>query len=343
MNAMSVVLFSPAPHPERQALLSALEAGLGSVALVTTARQAMEAWNASPRSLLLLDLRGGGSDALEGARAVHQACPRARSLSLLPEALRGAPETDAVMRPPIYLEEVVRWCSRAALGPLAEEILADISAGLRHEIGNPLTSLFLQIELLKADPTLETVLDQISLIEESARRIETVVEDVASGAQRSLVRAEELSLGDLLEQTKTRLAQRSPKLMKRMDVTCEDAELHVDGVLLSQALADLWEYLLRAGEGAEPLSIEAGRTAGGSLRIRHRALTPRLPEDAAGRLFTPLWARQALGLPEGISLTTARNAFRRHGGDLRSRQDGERLLVEAFIPATHQSSLEFGA
>lgn len=341
MNAMSVVLFLSSPHPEQRALLSALEAGVGPVHVAHTPEEAIEAWAAAPRSSLLLDLRGGDPRSLQAAQAVRRACPRARTLSLLPKGLRGGPETDAVLRPPIYLDEVVRWCTRTALAPLAEEILADMAAGLSHEIGNPLTSLFLQIELLKADPSLDTVAEHLDLIEESARRIQSVVEDVARAAVRQPVQVDDIRLDDFLTQTAGCLSERLPELMERVDITCDDTEMHVDGGLLAKALADVWEYLLSAGEEHDRLAVDAASTPSGSLRVRHRARASRLPPDAAGRLFTPLWARQALGLPEGISLTTARNAFRRHGGDLRARSDGDQLVVEAVLPGSSQSSLEF--
>ncbi len=342
MNAMSVVLFAPASHPERTPLRAALEAGYGPTLLATTVEEAVTAWRSARRSLVILDLRGADDGALAAAHEVHRACRRARSLSLLPRELRGAPGTDAVLRPPIYLDEVVRWCRAAALGPLAEEILEDLSAGLSHEIGNPLTSLFLQIELLKADPGLDTVSEHLDLIEESARRIQTVVQDVARAAGRQPVRADATRLDDLLRHATEALAERSPELTERLDVTCEDADMRVDRGLLAGALSDLWAYLLHAGDASDRLMVHAARSPDGAVRIRHRAAASRLPPDAAGRLFTPLWARQALGLPEGISLTSARNAFRRHGGELRARTDGDGLLVEASLPAASQSSLEFG-
>jgi hypothetical protein len=59
---------------------------------------------------------------------------------------------------------------------------------------------------------------------------------------------------------------------------------------------------------------------------------PRLPLGCADRLFIPLWARQALGLPAGLSLSSARATFLRHGGELRAHGRGDRLTVEGLLP-----------
>ena len=75
-----------------------------------------------------------------------------------------------------------------------------------------------------------------------------------------------------------------------------------------------------------------------------QASVPKLPTDAAGRLFTPLWARQALGLSAGLSLTSARNAFLRHRGRATKafhlpgtidpdRELGESLLLRLLVDA----------
>jgi len=327
---------------EAVALGSALEAGLGSVRLVYDQAQAKAAISAHPRAILLLDLRSATSAFCDAAARFRSEHPGVRTLALVDTGAKAPPNCDSVFTAPVFLEDIVRWCARLLLAPLAEDILEDLSAGLCHEIGNPLTSLFLQLELLRVDGDIESIRSHLQLIEESARRIQSVVRDVARAVERKPVLAESSTLGTLLEQTQRRLESRQPALAERMLVNCQEASANMDTLTLSEALADVWEYLLLAGHDWDVLSVEAGPLEGHGLIIRQQAHAPRLPANAAGRLFTPLWARQALGLPEGISLTSARNAFVRHRGDLRARQlpDGL-LLVEALLPDETQATFEF--
>ncbi|GEM_PF-1843089 len=344
MKDMTVIVLAPERSAGAMALGTALEAGLGSVRLVTDQAQARAAFSAHPRAILVLDLREAPQSLHDSAARLRAEQPGVRTLGLMAAGAEAPPHCDSVFTAPIFLEDVVRWCARALVAPLAEGILEDLAAGLCHEIGNPLTSLFLQLELLRVDEDMEAVRSHLTLIEESARRIQSVVRDVARAAERKPVVAGPSGLAHLLQQTRLRLSGRQPAMDPRLSVTCQEAPVAMDTLLLSEALADVWEYLLLAGHDGDLLSIEAGPAEGQGLVIRQRARTPRLPADAAGRLFTPLWARQALGLPEGISLTSARNAFIRHRGDLRARQlpDGQ-LLIEALLPDETQATFEFAS
>ncbi len=333
MNPMTAVVFSPVSCPAAAALLAALTAGLGVVRPVTRCEEAARACLQDSRSILVLDLRGADEADVGEAHALRRALPATRMLALMTPGRAAPPECDGVLVEPFYLVEVVRWCARASVAPLAESVLADLAAGLSHEIGNPLTALLMQLELLKTDKRIPNIREHLELIEESTRRIQDVVSDVTFASERRPIATTNGSLRSLLERARSLVGERGPTLGARIALDCTDQPLEVERELLAGALADLWQYLLIAGDGSRPLHVEAGPLDERSLGIRARAHVPRLPPDAAGRLFTPLWARQALGLPVGLSLTSARAAFRRHGGDLRAReQRGNLLTVEALLP-----------
>lgn len=342
MDCMTAVVLAPERSAESVALVSALEAGLGQVRVVRDRPAALAACAESPRATLVIDLRGGRADLLAEATRLRSEVSTVRTVALVAPSQAPPPDCDAVFTAPFFLEDVVRWCARATVAPVAEGILEDLAAGLCHEIGNPLTSLFLQIELLRADERLGWAREQLLGIEEAARRIQCVVRDVAMAAERHPVATEPTGLDEVLQRARTRLQRRAPDHSGRVDLHCDPHRFRGDPELLADALADVWEYLLRAGGPDDRLLVDAGRRQPHTLVIRHKARTPRLPTDAAARLFTPLWARQALGLPEGISLTSARNAFLRHHGDLRAfLLPDDALLVEALLPDEAQATLAF--
>jgi len=333
MRPMAAVVLCPHSTPAAAALLSALRAGLGAVEAVTTCSEAVEACERHPRAPLVLDLRGADQDQLAEAQRLRLRSPGTRTLGLLTPAAAVTPDCDALFTEPFYLVDVVRWCARAAVAPLTEGLLADLAAGLAHEIGNPLTALLLQLEMLKTDDRITTIRDHLELIEDSSQRIQDVLRDVAGASERRPVETTVTSLGLLIQEAKAALRDRSAALARRVRVDCEDAPVVAERPLVSTALADLWQYLLLAGDTSDKLVVAAGGRDEDTLSIRARAHVPRLPDDSAGRLFTPLWARQALGLPGTLSLTSARSAFLRHGGELRAKgQRGEMLTVEAILP-----------
>ncbi len=340
MSAMSAVVLCPVPSPAAAALIAALSAGLGAVREAATPDAAAAACRAEPRSIVVIDLRDPGAAAGVDCRRLRRLLPGTRLLALLGPGVAPPPECDSVLTAPFYLVEVVKWCARATVEPLAEGLLADLAAGLSHEIGNPLTALLLQIEMLKSDDRIAGIREHLQLIEDSSRRIQDVVRDVTLATDRLPIVRVASRLADVLADARQLLAERSAALAARLSIACEDQPVRVQVDLLATALADLWQYLLLAGEPGDALAVEAGALDELSLSIRMRATVPRLPADAAGRLFTPLWARQALGLPGGLSLSSARAAFLRHGGELRARQQrGGSLTVEALLPREEQAAL----
>lgn len=339
---MTVIVFAPGHGPGDLALSSALEAGIGPIEVLGDRVATLASLAGHPRAALVLDLREANAQQREEAARLRHQSVGTHALALLPEGYAGPPHCDALLTHPVFLDDVVRWCARTTVAPVASGLLEDLAAGLCHEIGNPLTSLFLQLELLRSDEDIASVRAHLSQIEDSARRIQAVVRDVAQAAERPPVRCSPTSLATLVERTRAVLSQRGDGLEQRLVAQIEDMHVPMDVDLLSDSLADLAEYLLHAGEPDQPLQLDAGPRDGFGPTLRLSAHVPRLPADAAARLFTPLWARQALGLPEGISLTSARNSFLRHRGDVRARSlsDG-RLQLEAWLPEGDQATFSF--
>ncbi len=334
ISLMSVILLSPEPGT---ALLAALRAGLhGSgvtIHSVDRIEGVMQVAREFPRSAVVLDLRAADEDLIGAAERLRLELPATRILALSAAGRQAPAECDGVLTTPFFLTDVVRWCARALSAPIQESALSDLATGLNHEIGNPLTSLLLQLQMLKDDDRLASVRDEIALIEQSSRRIQEVVRDVTGASEHRPVAAQETRLSSLVEEARSHLASARPDLAGRVAVSCSDEAVHAEAPLVGRALSDVWQYLLLAGEEQDQLHVRARPLDAHTVTIESSARVPRLPPDASARLFTPLWARQALGLGEGLSLSSARAVFRRHHGDMRARGKPDHgLLVEALLP-----------
>jgi signal transduction histidine kinase len=287
---------------------------------------------AEPRAVLVMDLRAGGGDLSAAARRLRRLVPSTRALALVTPGTPAPPDCDAVLTAPLYLTEVVRWCARALRTPSVDGALPDLVAGLAHEVGNALTALQLEVELLRTDDGSPRLAEHLEQIRRAGERIQAVVVDVSQAFDRPPVATESTRLEHLLAEARRTLERRDPGLGRRLTVACDDQALRAEAPLVGAALADVWQYLLLAGDGADVLDVRAGPADGETLAIRAHAHVPRLPLGCADRLFIPLWARQALGLPAGLSLSSARATFLRHGGELRAHGRGDRLTVEGLLP-----------
>ncbi len=309
MNGMVAIVLAPTRCAESEALVSALGAGLGSARVFRLHTQALRACQTSPRAVLLLDLRAADETQRAQAASLRRACPTVPTAALVQPGAGAPADCDSVFTAPVFLEDVVRWCARASQAPVADGILADLAAGLSHEIGNPLTSLFLQLELLRADDNGGFSSEHLELIEESARRIESVVRDVADAAQRQSVQARKTTLRELMDAARAHLVRREPGLDGRVTTRGGDVTAEVDVELLSTALAELWEYLLKAGEDTDRLRVEARTSQRDGYVIEHRARTPRLPEDAYCMIavtWSDLYPDDTYNFVFGLARLTAR-------------------------------------
>ncbi len=202
--------------------------------------------------------------------------------------------------------------------------IGHLSAGLAHEIRNPLGTIRIKVENALAAPAdisvqrtrsaLDTVLDQ-------CHRLEGLISSLLALTQPSLLACEDVILGPWLKSFcafyAERAEQRAVEIRLNMSAelsSSQAAPVSFDPALIRRALDNLMlNAFAHLGTGK---SIEVGAV------IREKRLLLWVADDGEGvepslrdRLFTPFVSHRAGG--SGLGLAFVQEAARAHGGEAR--------------------------
>lgn len=217
-------------------------------------------------------------------------------------------------------------------------VLTMLAAGVAHELGNPLNSLTIHLQLLDRklktrDPRLH---DELSPFLETARgeleRLDLIIEQFLQAVRPTQPRTEPADLNALLREAAQFLA---PELKEKnhelaLELHSRLPAMSVDPGQMKQAI---YNVLRNASQAMEP---------GGEIAVRSdyddRGVTltvadngPGMPGEDMARLFTPYFTTKARG--HGLGLLIVRRILREHGGDIRiESREGHGTKVSLHLP-----------
>jgi signal transduction histidine kinase len=187
-----------------------------------------------------------------------------------------------------------------------------LSAGIAHEVGNPLAAIANYAEILRrrgADA------DAVAGIEHEVGRIDRIVRGLLSYARPQSAAREPLDPGMVVQGVVRLLGDQGVLRDVRVDVRVEPVLHRVAGdrVLLEQALVNL---LLNAVDAAGPGGrvVVQVRTAAGGVGIEVRDSGPGVPLELGDRVFEPFVTTKGPGKGTGLGLAIAHRIVEDHGG-----------------------------
>jgi two-component system sensor histidine kinase PilS (NtrC family) len=187
-----------------------------------------------------------------------------------------------------------------------------MSAGIAHEIRNPLASISGSFKLLQSDLDLNDDQRQLtSIIMRETERLNRTINDFLSYARPPAPHRESIDLGKLIEET-TSLLRNSAELRPshRIDTRLQSVYVKVDGSMMRQVFYNLASNAFKAMPegGTLRINLEA-RNGGAQIRFQDAGIG--LSEDELKRLFVPFNSSfkngTGLGLPIVYQIVTAHN------------------------------------
>ncbi len=197
------------------------------------------------------------------------------------------------------------------------EDLGRMTAGLAHEIRNPLAGIQLYASMLRrdleGDPPKARVLDRVL---SAVSGLERLVEDMLAYGRDLDPRRAPSPLGPLVEEAlglaRAALEEKSIRVELDIDGACAE----VDAEMMRRVFLNIILNAAQAMDHGGTLTI---RGRGGSVSFTDTG--PGIPQEVMGRLFAPFVTTKARGT--GLGLALAQKVVEAHGGSIEARNNPE--------------------
>ena len=218
---------------------------------------------------------------------------------------------------------------------MAEKLAAvgTVSAGLAHEIRNPLNAANLQLQLLERrvkkiteDPK---VFEPLETVREEILRLGALVSDFLTFARPTAIDARPTNLCELIEHVASLERPVADELGITLLTSCEvrDIPVEVDRQRLEQVLLNLLRNALEAVRDQEDGQVSlSAHLDGAGARIVVADNGPGIDDDVVERIFEPFFTTKETGT--GLGMAIAHKIVDMHGGHLGiNGKDGARITL----------------
>lgn len=231
--------------------------------------------------------------------------------------------------------ELFRQVREAGEGLRAAEKLAALgrlSAGLAHELRNPLNTLsVLAYAMLEQAAASGLRVADLEVVQSEIRRLNLLVDQFLDFARPRPPRFQRQRVEEVLEEALLLIGPEAAKKKIRLDRTWEvTPRVWADGDQLKQVFLNLLLNAVQAMEGGGRLHARTQRTVGGVV-IEIRDSGPGIPEEIRERLFEPFVTTRPGGT--GLGLPISLRIIEGHSGKLRiESSEGEGTAAVVWLP-----------
>lgn len=220
---------------------------------------------------------------------------------------------------------------------VAEKLAAvgTLTAGLSHEIRNPLNAAGLQLSVLerrvrKLDPAHQgPLLDPLTLVRDEIRRLEHILQDFLQFARPLQLTVKPLVLSSVLHKVLAFISTDAERRQVTLTSKLESAATTIsgDGDQLRQVFMNLLLNAFDAVPEGGHVSLSTDNDPE-SVEVHIDDDGPGVPPDQVDRIFEPFFTTKAKGSGLGLPITHA--IINQHGGSIRvgrSPMGGARFTV----------------
>lgn len=202
--------------------------------------------------------------------------------------------------------------------------IGELTSRISHDMRNPLTVIInysMMIRRNSKDRLDKKSLDQLSLIEEEARKMYHQIEDVLNYVKLPPLKKHRHSLHDILRKVIERIHTADVEInlpKNNPHVTCDIDKLEI-------VFVNLITNSIEAMKGIGTLTISS-REENGHVLIEFEDSGPGISKENFSRIFEPLFTTKANGT--GLGLASCKNIIERHNGTISFKNNPTRFTIK---------------
>jgi signal transduction histidine kinase len=211
--------------------------------------------------------------------------------------------------------------------------LGELSAGLAHEIRNPLGSIRMAAEVVTEGLTAEDSRYEFGrILQKEAQRLNAVLEDFLGLARSPVEEVEEVAVATMFAELQLQMTPIAAAARVKIVVIATDEVLAVPAVPLRQALLNLAQNAIQAMPAGGVLTLSAQRMDE-TLQLRVEDTGEGIDEETLQKIFSPFFTTREEGTGLGLAIT--QRLVQRLGGSVQATsRPGSGTCFTVWLPLT---------
>jgi signal transduction histidine kinase/NAD-dependent dihydropyrimidine dehydrogenase PreA subunit len=197
--------------------------------------------------------------------------------------------------------------------------MGQLSAGIAHELNNPLGTILLYSHMLMREVKDDQGQEDLKLIVSEATRCKDIVRGLLDFARKSRVSKAPARIDQILDEVVTIARPRSVESNVNVltEVEADLPVLMIDHIQLRQALVNLVMNAVDSMPDGGTLRMSVRSACNGDdIRIEIADTGCGIPPENLSRLFTPFFTTKAMGKGTGLGLAITYGVVKMHSGDI---------------------------